>query len=66
MKEGLFGTEEVRISRPVKQAEMRIRGFDNSITSEEIATRMADIGSYSSLNVIVGRIRMAQQELETV
>ena len=54
----LFKDEgEIRISRPMNKAEIRISGMDDSITPQEVVDAIADLGSCSKDNIKVGAIR---------
>ncbi|XP_063362906.1 uncharacterized protein LOC134660222 [Cydia amplana] len=56
---------DVRISRPVKCAEMRISGLDDSVTEEELAAAVAKVGGCALEAVKVGRISRAPTGLGT-
>lgn len=63
MQAELCTIEGVRVSRPVKLAEMRIKGFDESVKAEEIANELAKVGGCGPNDITVGRLRMAQRGL---
>lgn len=54
--------EGVHINRPMKQTEMRIREFDESVTEREIVA-LAKKGGCNPSNVIVSKIRVANRDL---
>ncbi|XP_063367026.1 uncharacterized protein LOC134655493 [Cydia amplana] len=56
---------DVRISRPVKCAEMRISGLDDSVTEEELAAAVAKVGGCALEAVKVGRISRTPTGLGT-
>lgn len=58
--------KEVRISRPVKLAELRVGGFDESVNGEELATAMASAGGCAAADVRVGSIRRGPTGLGSV
>ncbi|KOB72329.1 Gag-like protein, partial [Operophtera brumata] len=56
----------VRIVRPVKMAELRLKDLDDSVTPEEVAAAVAKAGSCSVDDVRVGDIRRLPTTLGTV
>lgn len=57
---------DVRVSRPVKTAGLRLSGLDDSITNVEIAEAMAKMGYCHPDEIRVGEIRMAPSGTGTV
>nr|XP_049691667.1 uncharacterized protein LOC126053518 [Helicoverpa armigera]XP_049704749.1 uncharacterized protein LOC126056273 [Helicoverpa armigera]XP_049706070.1 uncharacterized protein LOC126056578 [Helicoverpa armigera] len=57
MKE-VLNPEDVRVSRPMKTAEVRIAGLDDSVTSEEVAAAVARGGECPPDKVRAGDIRV--------
>ncbi|XP_020295463.1 uncharacterized protein LOC109860641 [Pseudomyrmex gracilis] len=55
----------VRVTRPVKTCELRIRGLNDSITSEEIEEAVVAIGGCRSAEIKVGRARTSPNGLTT-
>lgn len=51
MKIELAEMGRIRILRPIKQMEMRIRDFDDSVTPEEIASGVAAVGGCSPTDI---------------
>ncbi|XP_052758247.1 uncharacterized protein LOC128202330 [Galleria mellonella] len=54
-----------KISRPVKSAEMRISGLDDSVTSEEVAAAVAREGGCQVDQVRVGEVRRTRSGVGT-
>lgn len=52
-----IGPGVLKVSRPVKTAELSISGLDDSVTSEEVAAVVACTGACPVANVKVGNIR---------
>ncbi|XP_026736715.1 uncharacterized protein LOC113500206 [Trichoplusia ni] len=52
-----IGPGVLKVSRPVKTAELSISGFDDSVTSEEVAAVVAHTGACPVASVKVGNIR---------
>lgn len=48
---------QVRVSRPVKSAELRLSGFDESVTAPEIAAAVARVGACEVTAVTCGEVR---------
>lgn len=61
-----LNSEEVRVSRPLKSAELRISELDDSVTSEEVAAAVAQHGGCSLESVKTGPIRRAFKDSGTV
>ncbi|XP_047025544.1 uncharacterized protein LOC124634165 [Helicoverpa zea] len=53
----VLNPEDVRVSRPVKTAEVRIAGLDDSVTSEEVVAAVARSGECLPEKVRAGDIR---------
>ncbi|KZC13881.1 hypothetical protein WN55_06206 [Dufourea novaeangliae] len=54
--EVFFGTD-VRVSRPVRTAEMRLTGLDESVTSEDAVAAIAAAGGCTAAEVRAGAVR---------
>lgn len=59
MREVLHGREGIRVDRPKKMAEVRVRGLEWSIIPSEVATAIAEKGGCSPSDVQTGSIRRA-------
>ncbi|KAK9296744.1 hypothetical protein QLX08_009357 [Tetragonisca angustula] len=60
----IFGnTDEVRINRPEKMAEMRIKDLDDSVIKQEVANAIARYGECKEEQVTVGEIRRVMPRL---
>ncbi|TGZ51555.1 hypothetical protein DBV15_12612 [Temnothorax longispinosus] len=57
MSEALSGKEGVRVGRPLMTADLRIHGFEESVTEEEIKEALAKASNLFSLTFTVGPIR---------
>ncbi|XP_029171352.1 uncharacterized protein LOC114940769 [Nylanderia fulva] len=57
LKQALVGKEGVRIQRPTKTAELRIRGLDESVTPSEVREAIAKGGNCEEEEVSVGEIK---------
>ncbi|XP_011884029.1 PREDICTED: uncharacterized protein LOC105571164 [Vollenhovia emeryi] len=66
MREAVAGKEGVRISRPMKMAEIRVKDIDESITQEEITQAIARMGGCDQGDIKVGQPRRAPNGLATV
>lgn len=62
----VFGEDKARVTRPVKRADLRIAGLDESVTSHELATAMATLGGCLVEECKVGEIRRGPSGLGTV
>ena len=58
--------EAVHVSRPVKCAEMRISGLDDSVSSAEVASAVAKVGGCKAEEVRTGEIRQNILGLGTI
>jgi len=65
MKEALKDQEGVKISRPVKTAELRLKDLEDSISAVEIANMIADEGECVPDEIRVGPIRQGLNRLGT-
>ncbi|XP_037302751.1 uncharacterized protein LOC119193224 [Manduca sexta] len=63
MREALCGLEDVRVSRPVMTAELRISGLDESVTPDDVATAIAKIGECSIEDLKVGQVKIEHSGL---
>lgn len=61
MRNVLNGREGVRIDRPVRTAEVRIRGLDDSVRPEEAVEALAEKGGCTRAEISAGDIRSAQR-----
>lgn len=52
-----LATDMVRVSRPVKTAELRVSGFDDSVTASEVAAAVACAGACEVATVTCGEVR---------
>jgi len=67
LQEVLAEVPGVRITRPVRRADLRITGFDDSVTPQEIAEAISDFGAKcTTQDVRVGIIRTSRNGLCTV
>lgn len=62
----VLSDNEVQVSCPVIKAEMRIYGFDDSVTTEEIRSTIAEQTTCESADIRVGTIRWMRNGLGTV
>lgn len=66
-KIGAVLKEEADVRRPVRKAELRLRGLDESVSSEEIAQVLARYGDCEVRDIQVGPLRVwAGRELNQV
>lgn len=56
----------VRVARPVKCADIRVSGLDDSITKEDLAIALAGAGGCAPTEVKVGDVRRGPNGLGTV
>uniref|UniRef100_A0A2A4JDP3 CCHC-type domain-containing protein n=1 Tax=Heliothis virescens TaxID=7102 RepID=A0A2A4JDP3_HELVI len=61
-----LGTEEVKVSRPTKCADLRISGLDDSVTPDEVAAAIAKAGNCPPDQIKTGIIRRGFSGLGTV
>lgn len=59
----VFKPEDVRVHRPIKCAEMRISGLDDSVTSDEVATAISRTGDCTIQSVKAGEVRQDRRGL---
>lgn len=60
------GKEEVRIARPTKTVELRIRNLDDSVTAEEVALAVAESGECLLTEIKRGAVSRALNGLGQV
>jgi len=65
MQEALRDREGVRVTRPAKTAEIRIKDLEDSVSAVEIANAIADSGECQVAEVQVGPIRLGTNRLGT-
>lgn len=58
--------EEIRVARPIKTAEIRIKNLDDSVTAGEVALAVAEFGGCSAANVRTGAVSRAPNGLGTI
>lgn len=63
---GALGEEVARVTRPVKRADLRIAGLDESVTKPELIVAIASSGGCSQEECRIGEIRRAPSGLGTV
>ncbi|KAG5318035.1 MOS1T transposase, partial [Pseudoatta argentina] len=66
LREVLADKDGVRISRPVKTAEIRIRDIEDSVSQQEVASVVAKEGGCNADDIKVGPIKRAPNGLGTV
>lgn len=66
LREVIGDAEGVRIARPVKTVELRMRGLDEATTVEEVRAKLAQLGGCGPDDVKVGPIRFVSKALGTV
>lgn len=54
---------EVRVARPMMKKELRLIGFDDSVSQEEIARTLAQVGNCKAEDVKIGSIRVMRNGL---
>lgn len=59
MRDALKGKEGVRVDRPTKSADIRVRGLESSITEEEVVAAVAEKAGCRTFEVQSGTIRSA-------
>lgn len=57
---------DIDIKRPVKKAEIQLRGMDNSITTDEILEIVATHGECSSFGIKLGTFRRMKSGLNMI
>ncbi|XP_070171493.1 uncharacterized protein [Polyergus mexicanus] len=60
------GDEGVRLARPIRKAELRLRGLDRSIAAADIAAAVAGAGACEATDIRVGDIKFPTRGLGTV
>lgn len=53
--EGVLGKEGVRVVRPVRNAELRFRGLEPSVTSKDVAEVISEVGK-----CLIGQVRVGE------
>lgn len=66
LKEALENRPGVRITRPVKMTEIRITGFEPSVSEEELALAIATDGECRAENVRIGKVSRAASGMGAV
>lgn len=66
LRDAFSNHEDVAISRPMKRAELRISGLDDSTTPEEVAEILAEIGQCHTQDIKTGAIRTTMRGLSTI
>ncbi|XP_032688804.1 uncharacterized protein LOC116852481 [Odontomachus brunneus] len=66
MKSLFAGKEGVRIARPAKRAELRVRDLDDAVTAENVVAAMASFGGYGPGDVRTGTICAGANGLGTM
>lgn len=67
LKEVFNSRKVVRVNRPVKMAELRIRDLDDSIVSKEVIWAIAKAGGCKEEEISVGEIRQrSSRSLSTI
>lgn len=62
----VIGKDRAKIARPVKKADLRITGLDESVTAQEIASSMATVGGCLIEECRIGMIRYNTMGIGTV
>ncbi|XP_039315378.1 uncharacterized protein LOC120359958 [Solenopsis invicta] len=62
----ILNPEEVKVSRPIKTAELRLSGLDDLTDVQDVAEAMARVGGCAALEVQVGTIRRPRNGLGSV
>ena len=60
---GLMAGKGIKVTRPVKMAEARITGLDDSVTPQELANALAAAGSCKAEEIRVGEFRRSARGL---
>lgn len=60
------GNEEVRMARPIKTAELRIKDLEDSVTAEEVALAVAEVGECRPEDIKAGAVSRAPNGLRSV
>ncbi|XP_032676842.1 uncharacterized protein LOC116846731 [Odontomachus brunneus] len=58
--------QDVRIARPTKRAEIRVRDLNDWVAVDDVVSAMAAARSYGSGNLKVGAIRLGSEGIETL
>lgn len=60
------GNEEIRVARPIKTAELRVKDLDDSVTAGEVSGAVAESGGCPAEEVRAGAVSRAPNGLGTV
>lgn len=66
LRQAFQQSEEVSITRPTKRAELRLSGLDDSTTTLEVQTVLADVGKCAPQDIRTGNIRFTPRGLGTL
>lgn len=66
LQEALIREEGVKVTRPVKTSELRIRDIDDSVTRDEVVMAIAETGGCDILDIKVGEPQMSPNGLKSV
>lgn len=66
LRETLGSKDGVKVARPCKMAELRVRGLDASVTPQEIRDALANKGQCSPDVIKVGEVRRVPNSIGTV
>lgn len=58
--------DSATVANPVKQAELRVSGLDDSVTTEEVAYMLARMGECETAEIKIGQIRTMRNGLGSV
>ncbi|XP_018406277.1 PREDICTED: uncharacterized protein LOC108782493 [Cyphomyrmex costatus] len=65
MGEVFAGCEGIKVSRPVRTAELRVSGLDDSVIAEEVAVAVSSVGACAVEDVKVEDIKMSPSGMGT-
>lgn len=66
LRTALYDDDHVKITRPVKRADLRISGLDDSTTPEEVKSTIANIGGCAIDDIRAGNIRLSPRGMGTI
>ncbi|XP_029176749.1 uncharacterized protein LOC114944856 [Nylanderia fulva] len=66
LKRALSGKEGVRVQRPTKTAELRLRGLDEAVTLSEIREAISKSGNCEEEEINVGEVKRAPNGIKMV
>lgn len=66
MRQGIGEREGVRVTRPVKTAELRLHGLDESITREEVLESVAGLANCRTEDLSLGEIKRLPNRMGSV